>query len=221
MLAFLRDRAALLKGVPEAALRELAAHAVLRRCPVGHYVCRGGEPARELSFVREGRLLVNQRSPDGNLQSIGIMVPGDVAGLLAVASPVFLWDVVVSREALLVVIPLAPMLALIERNPAVARAVLHGYARRLQYVETLLYYSRERVDKRLIVTMIYLHHKFGPTLPLTRTEIGQLAGTTPETAMRMLRRFEEQKLLERQRGKIVIKDLDRLKARLGLEASRL
>jgi len=221
ILSFLQNHVPLLRGVPETALRELASHASLRRSPVGHHVCRGGEPALELSFVQEGRLFVNQRSPEGNLQSIGLMVPGDVAGLMAVASPIFLWDVVVTRAALLIVVPRAAMLALIDRNAAVARAVLNGYGRRLRYVETLLYYSRERVDKRLIVTMIYLHQRFGSTLPLTRAEIGQLAGTTAETAMRRLRRFEERKLLERHRGKIVIKDLDGLKACLGPEASRL
>jgi len=221
ILSFLKHHAALLAGVPEAALRRLASQAFVRRCHAGDHVCRSGDPAAELSFVREGRLFVNQRSPDGNLQSIGIMVRGDVAGLMAVSSPIFLWDVVASVDSVLVVIPRAPMLELIEKNAAVARAVLHGYGRRLRYVETLLYFAREKVDKRLAVTLIYLHERFGATLPLTRMEIGQLSGTTPETAMRMLKRFETMKLLKGYRGRIEIKDLEGLKRWLGLDSSRL
>ena len=39
--------------------------------------------------------------------------------------------------------------------------------------------------------------------------------------MRVLRRFEEKKLIQRHRGKIVINSLDGLKARLGTDANRL
>ena len=66
----------------------------------------------------------------------------------------------------------------------------------------------------MTAALLYLHHKFGAVLPVRRAEVGEMAGTTAETAMRVLGRLEAQGVVERQRGTIVIRDARLLRASL-------
>jgi CRP-like cAMP-binding protein len=212
--AFLSAGVPLFRRVPRLALRDLASHAVPRRYSRGQYVCRTGDPAREIWIVREGRLCVNQCGWKGNRLSIEVMIPGDVSGLAAVACQTYPGEVIALRESLLIAIPRGAVLAAIEAHPVLAREILYAYGQRLHYIETLLYLSREPVRKRLIAALLYLHEKFGASLTFTRAEIAEMAGTTPETAMRLLGRLDAAGLLRRRRGSILLLDARRLKAEL-------
>ncbi len=120
-----------------------------------------------------------------------------------------------TRPTLLLAIGRDRFVQAIEKYPILAREILYAYGQRIHYIETLLYLSREKVEKRLAAALLYLYHKFGFSLPLTRAEIGQMAGTTPETTMRLLKRFSQKGLLEGHRGQVVLTDLKGLKAQLG------
>ncbi|MFA6092750.1 MAG: Crp/Fnr family transcriptional regulator [Elusimicrobiota bacterium] len=216
---FFHEKVSLFKRVPLPVLQNLACAVQLRRYARGQYVCRTGDTAHEIWVVKEGRICVNQCGWKGNRLSIEIMVPGDVSGLAAVACSTYPGEVMAMRDTVLAAIPRRVILHEIERNPVLAREILYAYGQKLHYIEVLLALSREPVDKRLAAALLYLYHKFGFTLPLMRSEVGDMAGTTPETAMRVLSRFEKQGLLRRGRGCIIIRDLAGLKARLDLNPS--
>jgi len=57
-----------------------------------------------------------------------------------------------------------------------------------------------------------LSSKLGPSLPFTRQEIADMAGTTTETAIRVMGRLRESGLIRSARGKTII--LDEAKLRL-------
>ncbi|MBI5240626.1 MAG: Crp/Fnr family transcriptional regulator [Elusimicrobia bacterium] len=212
-VSFLRNRG-LFRRLPEEAVMALGAAASPRRYVAGQCVCHAGEPAREMFVVQEGRLCTNQYSSVGGRMCIDIMLPGDIAGMAAVSHDSYIWEVLAARDAVLLVIPREAVLRLLDRHPAFLREILHRHAQRLQYVETLLFLSRERVEKRMAAALLYLHHKFGSVLPVLRAEVGEMAGTTPETAMRILARLEEEGAVERRRGSVVIRDVRRLRQRL-------
>lgn len=213
-LIFLKKNVNLFRRVPEAALREISDDAVLRHYAKNQRVCQTGDPASEVWVVREGRLCVHQCGWKGGMLSIEVMVAGDVSGLAAVACRTYPGEVTATRDTTLIAIPRETMIRVIEKHPEVAREILYAYGQRIHYIETLLYLSREKVEKRMIAALLYLYHKFGFSLPLSRAEMGQMAGTTPETAMRVLKNLEERGLLERRRGKVIIGDLPGLKAAL-------
>lgn len=215
IVSFFKTRE-LLKRMPDDVVRALALAASHRRYAAGQHVCHAGDPAREIWLVQEGRVCVNQYSSNGGRLCIDIMVPGDFLGLAAVTCETYIWEVLAVRDTRTIVIPREAMLRMMDEHPELGREVLHIYAQRLQYVETLLYLSREKVEKRLAAALLYLHHKFGSSLSFTRAEIGQMAGTTAETAMRILKRLEGQDLLEGRRGQIIIRDLNGIRARSGL-----
>ncbi|MDD5628405.1 MAG: Crp/Fnr family transcriptional regulator [Elusimicrobia bacterium] len=220
VVSFLRARGSF-RRLPEEAVSALAAAAAPRSYRAGETVCHAGEPARELFVVQEGRLCTNQYSSGGGRMCIDIMLPGDIAGMAAVSHDSYIWEVLAARDTVLLVIPREAVLQLLDRHPAFLREIFNRHAQRLQYVETLLFLSRERVEKRLTAALLYLHHKFGAVLPVRRNEVAEMAGTTAETAMRTLRRLEEQDLLERRRGQIVIRDARRLRGLLERPAGCL
>jgi CRP-like cAMP-binding protein len=57
-----------------------------------------------------------------------------------------------------------------------------------------------------------LSSKLGPSLPFTRQDIADMAGTTIETAIRFLSSLNSRKITRSARGRIVI--LDELKLKL-------
>ena len=213
---FLKTAVPLLRRVPAEVILELARSAVERRYAAGDHVCRTGDPALEVWVVKEGRLTVNQCGWRGNRLSIEVMVPGDVSGLAAVACQTYPGEVVATRDTTLIVLPRQAVARSIERHPLLAREVLYAYGQRLHYIETLLTLSREKAAKRIVAALLYLYHKFGFTLPLSRAEIGEMAGTTPETAMRAVKVLQKRGLLNGGRGALPLVDLPGLKAELDL-----
>jgi len=69
------------------------------------------------------------------------------------------------------------------------------------------------------MTLLMLSAKLGPTLPFTRQEIANMAGTTTETAIRVTSQLKERRIIRSVRGKIII--LDETKLRLLSEGPPL
>jgi len=212
--AFFRSKVGLFRSLPDAVLLELSRGAAERRYSRDTYICRTGDAALEMWVVKEGRLTVNQYGWKGNKLSIEIMVAGDVSGLACLACRTYPGEVLASRDTTVFVLPRDVVIRAIDRHPVLAREILYAYGQRLNYIETLLHLSREKAPKRLIAALLYLYHKFGFSIPLSRAEIGEMAGTTPETAIRVLRGLERRGYVTGGRGSVTISDLAGLKREL-------
>jgi len=68
----------------------------------------------------------------------------------------------------------------------------------------------ERVEQRVHNILIMLYLKFGTTLVFTSEEIADLAGTTTETAIRVLSKLRKAGIIRSYRGKITILDSTKL-----------
>ena len=185
----------LLKSSPAAA-RALAAAATIRRVPAGGALCEAGSPASELWVLLEGRVRVcRPLGAGGSLISLEVMLPGEAFGLPALACWRYPSDIVAAEDSLAAALPRATVLAQMERSPALARTVLETLGRRLAFLEEQMSLARQPVAVRVAAALAYLGEKFGRSIPLTRAEIGALAGTTPESAMRAIKRFEREGLV--------------------------
>jgi CRP/FNR family transcriptional regulator, nitrogen oxide reductase regulator len=69
----------------------------------------------------------------------------------------------------------------------------------------------ERVEQRLARLLLRLSAKLGSTLPFTRQELSDMAGTTTETTIRVLSQWKDQGVISSVRGKILITDEKKLK----------
>ncbi len=195
----------LLKGSPAAA-RALALAARIRKAPAGTMLCVAGAPASELWVLLEGRVNVCRPLGGAGSISLDVMLPGEPFGLPALACWKYPSDIVAAEDSVVAALPRAEVLAQMERAPALARAVLETLGRRLAFLEDQMSLARRPVAVRVAAALLYLEGKFGKALPLTRAEIGALAGTTPESAMRAIKRLERSGVVASARVGLVVSD---------------
>ena len=66
------------------------------------------------------------------------------------------------------------------------------------------------VERRVAQALLALRKKFGDSIPPTRQEIAELAGTTVETAIRTISRFQQEGWVRSNRGKVHLLQPDSL-----------
>src|SRR6185436_12353830 len=120
-------------------------------------------------------------------------------------------------DSLLIVIPAAPLLRLLDHDPVFAHRMVGILAEQVQGLLGELEASvRQRGPQRFAS---YLHSLARPggmpgawhvSLPASKTVIASRLGFSKETLSRLLRRFADQGLIDPAHGKIVILDRERL-----------
>ena len=102
------------------------------------------------------------------------------------------------------------------KHPQVALTIINVLAGRLREAQGRLRdLAGERVEQRIARLLLMLSAKLGADLPFTRQELSDMAGTTTETAIRILSQWKSRKIISSVRGKITI--LDETKLRLLAE----
>ncbi len=149
----------------------------------------------------------------GNTISLEVMLPGEAFGLPAIACWKYPSDITAAEDSVVAALPREAVLAQMERAPAFARAVLETLGRRLAFLEEQMSLARRPASARVAAALVYLGAKFGRAVPLTRAEIGALAGTTPETAMRVIKRFERDGFVGGAKIGLSLLDLEALRRR--------
>jgi CRP/FNR family transcriptional regulator len=216
LLNFFQRKTPKFRSVPAAALKELAKAASVRQYPRGRYLYQAGDPARELWVVLEGMVTINRHGLSGNKVSVEMFKLGDLFGLRALHAPQCACAVQAIRDSILAAIPKEIVLRQIDRHPGLLRSVTRTLFQRQTFLEAQTLLSREPAPMRLAAALLYLHHKFGPVLPVTHAEIGEVSGTTPETAMRLLKKLETRGILRKSRRReLAISDIAALNAELA------
>jgi CRP-like cAMP-binding protein len=75
-------------------------------------------------------------------------------------------------------------------------------------------FEQESVEKRILHVLADMVLEFGNTIPLTRREIAEMAGTTVETSIRTFSKLEGEGLVSTSRGRIFVRDGARLRDRV-------
>jgi CRP-like cAMP-binding protein len=104
-------------------------------------------------------------------------------------------------------------LALLNRHPSVAVKIIDILHKVIASTyDRLIDLAGERAEQRICNVLYMLHGKFGSELKFTTAEIAELAGMTPETAIRVLTRLKTLKIIgSHQRGTILVLDHTLLK----------
>jgi CRP/FNR family transcriptional regulator len=104
-------------------------------------------------------------------------------------------------------------LSFLAQRPQVALRIINVLGGRLRESQSRLRdLAGERVEQRLASLLLMLSAKLGSTLPFTRQELADMAGTTIETTIRFMSRLKDRGIVRSTRGKVVI--LNEVKLRL-------
>ena len=199
--------------VPEQ--RRLAELAQERRYAKGQTIFREGQPSDAVWVVKTGRVHLMKFLADGKASTTCVMTAGEsFCCLPALDRKPYPADAVTATDSVVVRIPLEAFQHAMGRSPAFTQQTLCLFCDRLRQVEHNSCMAYQPVEQRLARVLLGLAKKFGPTIPLTRQELAEIAGTTHETTIRTLSRLSKQGVIRSARGMTTILQPERLQALL-------
>jgi len=181
----------------------------------GETIFRAGEPSDAVWVVKKGRVHLMKFLADGKASTTCVMTSGETFCCLpALDRKSYPTDAIAAEDSVVVRIPTEAFHQAMNRSPTFTQETLCLFCDRLRQVEHRSCMVYEPAEARLAQVLLTLTKKFGATIPLTRQELAEIAGTTHETAIRTLSRFGKQNLIRSSRGKTTILHLEQLQALL-------
>lgn len=193
--------------------------ALLKRCRVLRLRRNGvlyteGEPARSLYVLLSGRIKVVKHSPDGREQTLCIVDPGEVFGEADAVQGQQLATAIALRSSRVLPVPAELVLGWMRAGGRGAEALAARLATAVGELTTLaadlsLLNVTARVARLLLTREDCL---IGASGGLSQQEMASLAGTARQVVGRILRRMEEEGVIDLDRGRVRILDPDRLES---------
>ena len=169
----------------------------------GEAIFHEGRPSDSVWLTVEGRVHLIHHQPQGRVQASCVMTPGETFCCLpALDRGSYPATAVAATPSRVLQIPSQLFHELMQKSPTLLQETLCVFGSRLRQVETKACLVHDPVERRIAQTLLALHKKFGDSIPLTRQEVAELAGTTVETAIRTISRFQQEGWVRSSRGKI-------------------
>jgi len=203
----------ILSGLSAEELAELARLAIERSFGEGEFIFWEGDTPDWFYIVAEGQVKALKHSSSGKEFIIAFFGPGEMFGEVAVfENKPYPASAQAVAETKVLGIKRENLLAFLASRPEVALRIINVLGGRLREAQGRLRdFAGERVEQRLARTLLMLSAKLGYTLPFTRQEIADMAGTTTETAIRFMSRLKDGGIIRSVRGKTIILDETKLK----------
>lgn len=211
-------RSALFAPLSEAERARVAQRMVRQRHEKDGYLFFEGDRAEWLVFVAEGRVKMIKHSESGRETILATFGPGQIVGEVGVlVGEVYPATAQALEPAVTLSLRRDEYAELVRTHLDLAWALIAELGQRLQRAhETIRSMAVEKVERRVARVLLRMAHTAGErldggppgavriTLPLSRQDIADMAGTVLETAIRTLSKFHKQGLIDTQEGHIVL-----------------
>ena len=213
------SKAQVLKGSPifsslnDDELGELADLAIERSFMSNEFIFWDGDSPDWFYIIAEGKVKVLKHSSQGRDFIIAFFGPGEMVGEVAVfENKPYPASAQAMAETRVVAIKREALLSFLANRPQVALRIINVLGGRLRDAQSRLRdLAGERVEQRLASLLLMLSSKLGFILPFTRQEIADMAGTTTETAIRVMGHLKDRGIIRSVRGKVIIQDEEKLR----------
>jgi CRP/FNR family transcriptional regulator len=209
-------RAPFCAGVPIAAVAELGRRATTVEGTRGATLYKEGSPATRLFVLTRGVVKLSRGLADGREVIVELAGPGDVIGEAALIADLgYGTTAVCVHPSSALAIPREDAVAFVAAQPAAVRnvvALLHAGVRRAQQrVEDMaIFGARQRIARFLLRLADWSGRadSAGVLVPLalSRQELAALAGTTVETAIRVMSELRRQGVVKAARRGFLVSD---------------
>ena len=204
------------KRLPLIEQQRLASVSREKRYAKGETIFRAGDPADAVCIVKEGRVHLMKFLEGGQASTTCVMMPGETFCCLpALDQKPYPVDAVAAINSVIVRIPSSAFHELLQHHPAFLQDSLCLFCDRLRQVEHKSCMAYGSVEQRLAQALLTLSKKFGPTIPLTKHELAELASTTVETTIRVLSHLKKQGIIKSTRGSTTIAKPSQLERLVG------
>ena len=211
------SQACLSQGMDKTALMDL--HVLVEHVGplhAGEHVFREGDPFTAIAAVRTGTVKTYHIDRDGHEQVLGFHLPGEVIGLNAIHDDRYPCNAVALDTVMLCRFSFPKISVLATRVPGLQRQLFRLLSRDIGRAALLA--GDWSADQRLAAFLIGISRRlaargFSATrfqLTMPRTDIANYLRLAPETVSRVLRRFQEDRLLQVDRRELELLDHDAL-----------
>jgi len=177
----------------------------------GETIFEEGRPSDSLWLVMEGRVHLLHHLEIGRSQTTCVMTAGETFCCLpALDQGAYPATAIAATKSRVLQVPSWLFHELVGNSRDLLKEALCVFGGRLRQMESRGCMIHDPVEKRIAQSLLTLRNKFGDTIPLTKQEIADLVGTTVETAIRTMSRFQQEGWLRSSRGKIQLLKPDRL-----------
>lgn len=191
-----------------ALLKLLADVAIKKTYRPGQFVFMEGEPCKGLYITEQGWLRAVKTNPNGRELVVRIVGPGDVFNEVGVLTEGVNWISVEALEpAAVIILPRQAVLDLLDRHPALAKAIIQNLAGRILHAMNMIVdLSLHSVECRLARFLLdqatgdYVNRKKWAT----QAAIASYLGTVPVVINRAFRGLVEEGLIDLERDRIHI-----------------
>ena len=219
---------AFLDALPASDREALLAAGHLRRWQAGEVLFREGDGATGALLITAGLVKIHKHARDGDEVILSLCGPGDLLGEVSLAAAA---TRSADASALLAVeavsVPVADLRALLARQPRIALELLELALGRLRVADQrrLEFASSESLP-RVTSRLLELAERFGVAgvqgtltveMPISQEELASWAAASRESTARALRTLRELGVIETQRKRLVVNDVEALRR----HASRL
>lgn len=197
-------------------------HARLKQFARGEDLFREGDPGDALLVIVEGRVKIFKSTASGKQIILEIFGAGEPLGAVAVyeAMP-FPASALALEDTSCIRVEARDFYRLLEQHPVLVRGLLSGLSLRIgELTRRLTELSGGRVETRFARLFLKLAEQMGRQaqggtfvpMPLQRQELADLTGTTIETCIRIMSRWEKDNVIHTGKDGFVILDRDEIEA---------
>jgi CRP-like cAMP-binding protein len=179
-----------------------------------------GDPADRLWVIQEGTVKIVKHSEGGKENLLEVIMPGEMFGGAGILLPVHPATGIAMTAVTALSLTRDEFIQVIRTFPDISLRIIALLGQRLRAAMTMRALSTEHVDIRLAHILLKLADKVGLEvadglqieMSLSRQDLADMAGTTIETAIRIMSKFRKDGLvLTEPGGFIVITDCDQLR----------
>ena len=209
------------KDLKDNELEELSKYFYEENYKKGDYIFFEGDEDPGIYIVVDGIVKLTKETADGKTVILRLATPGEIFGWLVLgdSKPESTYTAQALIDTKVLHISNADFVRLLTKYPAVAVKITCDASKKLlEAYERLKSLAAEKVEGRIASLLLDLAKKIGReengkiviNAPITRQDIAEMAGTTVETAIRIISRWKKEGIVDTERGKIEILDPDYL-----------
>jgi len=205
-------------ALPSGAIERLEGDSHRIDAAPGHVFFREGEGGDWAFVLATGRVRIQHLRADGSVRTVCMVGPGETFCCLpTLDGGAYPATAIAAVHSVAHRIQGSLFRELIGTHPAFADRALKLFCGRLRESGCEGCAQAEDVPSRIAGQILSMANRFGERVPLTRKEIAELAGTTVETSIRVMKQFERAGWLRLGRGFLVVIDRPALQARAAGE----
>lgn len=189
----------------------------MRTCRKGQILYSQEDRAEVLFLLKRGRVQLYRLTPAGKRLELAVIEPGAFFGEMPLVGESLRHTFAeAAADSLICVMSRSDIERLMRERSAVALRMIEVLSRRLALCEARLEEMAYRsVPARIAAVLLRLGQgRSGEVVQITHQELGDMIGALRESVTKVLDEFQRAKLVDLSRGRIIVRDVAELQARL-------